>query len=722
MGKWLVLSLLTVAFLFNGEIAQAKRPRVGLVLGGGGARGFAHVGVLKVLEENNIPIDCIVGTSIGSLVGASYAAGRSPAEMQDRIKQADWNRILYAQAPRESFPYRRKQDDSLSMLDIEIGLSDDGDVKLPHSAISTQQVELFLRSLTYGGTVKNFDQLAIPYRAIATDLVTGEMIVLKEGDLVTAMRASMAVPGIFPSVPSGGRALVDGGLVRNLPVDVARKTCADVVIAVDVGAPPLTEEEITSLFAVADQYTRLMMIQNVGPQAKSLTSKDVLISPKFGNLGSSDFTSGEALFAVGEKAARAVLPQLKAYAVSPEEFSEWSKRRQSKRLSAKPITEVKVASSGWVNPEVVETALEVKKGDVLPQDDFADRLTNLYARGDFSQLDYELVDNEQGQTLLVLPVKKSWGPNYLNFGLSLGTDFVTSYPWNLTAMYRRTWVNSLGAEWKTIGQAGSSSLFRTEFYQPLQLSGYSFVAPYFSFNRKPVAFWSYGDHVGQYDYSKTAIGADIGTGWSKYGELRLGPVYHNYEATREIGPTILPNLKTYDYGVRASLFYDQLDNYYFPKKGQYFDLYGYYSLGGSEDLDDYALYGFQYRNGIQVGTGALQLTLKAQASEGDNDTLADVSWLGGFLNLSSYRYQEMIGDEFGYASIQYYRPLKSLYWGLAAETGRVFDHFEEDLADSWHYSGTAYLAYDSILGPMYLAGSYGDNYNLAFYLMLGKQF
>jgi NTE family protein len=303
------------------------RPRVGLVLGGGGARGIAHVGVIKVLEDNHIPVDCVIGTSVGSLVGAAYASGRTTDDMRNRIETADWARMFYGQAPRQSFPFRRKQDDALSMLGVELGLGDDGELKIPFAAISTQAIEYFLRSLTYGATVQNFDKLPIPYRAVATDFVTGEMVVLKDGDLVTAMRASMAVPGIFPAVPAGGRTLVDGGLVRNLPVDVARQLCADVVIAVDVGAPPLGMNEIKNILSVGDQYTRLMMIQNVRPQVTNLSAKDVLIVPEFGALGSTDFDRGAEIEPVGEAAAKKMLPQLKKYAVSPAEYEAWSKKR-----------------------------------------------------------------------------------------------------------------------------------------------------------------------------------------------------------------------------------------------------------------------------------------------------------------------------------------------------------------------------------------------------------
>lgn len=704
--------------------AETPRPRIGLVLGGGGARGIAHVGVLKVLEANRIPIDCIVGTSMGSLVGAGYAAGRSPQEMRERIAAANWSNMFLARPPRETFPFRRKKEDSLSMLGVEVGLSDEGKILLPSSAISTQEIEYFLRSLTYSVTVKSFDDLTIPYRAIATNLENGEMVVMKEGDLVTAMRASMAVPGVFPSVPSQGRLLADGGLVRNLPVDIARKLCADVVIAVDVGSAPLQRAEIRSIFSVMDQYTRLMMVQNVQPQIQSLTAKDILISPVFNNLGSADFGKSDSLVFTGEQAALKVLPQIQKYSVSESQYQEWLKRRESRKSSSKKITKISVGESAWVNPQTLIDELKVKTGEELPMAAFHHQSTSLYATGDFSQLDYELHEGVNGQELLVLPVTKTWGPNYLNFGLSLGTDFENSYPWNLTAMYRRTWINTLGAEWKTIFQAGNSSMVSTEFHQPLKAGGSGFVAPNFKYYRIPLAIWQDGTEVAEYKYSKLTAGVDVGAG-SRFGEWRIGPAYNVYNASRSIGPSLLPNSRTYDYGFKLNLFYDQLNNYFFPFEGQYFDLYAYYSIGASEDIKNYGIYGFQFRDALGIGTGAFQFTLKGQTSTGDSSVLADISWLGGFLNLSSYRYQEMIGDQIAYGSIQYYHPMGFLsgsYWGTAVEAGRVFNYFDKALADAWHYSGTVYLAYDSFLGPMYLAGAYGDNEVWSFYFMLGKQF
>ncbi|MDG0817155.1 patatin-like phospholipase family protein [Bdellovibrio svalbardensis] len=718
-------ALALFCFLNSGQ-ALAKRPRIGLVLGGGGARGFSHVGVIKVLEENRIPVDCIVGTSIGSLVGASYAAGRTPKEMQEQIEAVDWDDILSSEVPRQANTFRKKQDDSLSLLGLEAGITDKGELKLPLSAISTQKIEFFLRTLTFGGTTPTFDQLSIPYRAIATDLATGDMIVLKDGDLVTAMRASMAVPGVFPSVPVKGHTLVDGGLVRNLPVDIARQTCADVVIAIDVGSPPLKSDELNDIFTVADQYTRLMMIQNVYPQIKSLSADDLLITPQLGLLSSSDFKQNRAFIDAGEAAARAALPQLKRYSVSPAEYKTWQDQHFSKRLKPAPVKNVIVSPSKWVNPEVMKGALDVKPGALLPQQTFHSRLLELYARGDYSQLDYELLYNPEGQTVSLLPVEKSWGPNYLNFGLSLGTDFQGSSPWNIAAMYRRTWVNSLGAEWKTIAQMGSSTLLSTEFYQPLQLSGYAFTSPYLVYTENPLALWKEDSEIAEYRYSKTSTGIDIGSGWTRFGEVRFGPLYSTYRGTRQIGSALLPDVRTFDYGLRLNLLYDQLDHFFFPRSGQYLNIYGYYSLGGEDVISNYNRYGLNFRAAIPTGRGgAFQVTLKGQNANGDRPAFVDVNWLGGFLNLSSYRYQQLIGDQYAYGSLQYYKMfdfLSGSYWGLAMEGGRLFNPVDPSVTDAWHSSVTAYLAYDSILGPLYFGGSYGDNHQSRFYLMLGKQF
>lgn len=705
--------------------SYGERPRIGLVLGGGGARGFAHIGVLKVLEENRIPIDCVVGTSIGSLVGAAYASGRTTEEMAQRIEQANWDDLLSSKLPRKVNSYRKKNDDSLGMIALELGLSDELEVKLPDAAISTQKIEFFLRELTYAGTVNHFDDLPVQYRAIATDLVTGKMVVFKDGDLVTAMRASMAVPGVFPAVNTAEHILVDGGLVRNVPVDVARETCADVVIAIDVGSEPLKRTELNSVFSVADQYTRLMMMQNVKPQLDSLTEDDVLISPQLGNLSSADFKKSIELIKAGEAAALSALPQLQRYSMPAEQFARWSQARVDGRLQSRPINTVEVKDPKQVNPAVVENALKVNIGEKLDLPAFHENLAEVYARGDFSQLDYELHRSGQSDTLTILPIEKSWGPNYLSFGLGFGTDFQGSTPWTISAMYRRTWINSLGAEWKSIVKLGSSQTLQTEFYQPLFLDGLAFIAPHASLKSGPMGLWFDGKQFGNYEYHRFEAGVDIGSTLSKYGEVRFGPVANKYRLNESIGLPVINRGSTQDFGVRASLLYDQLDNYFFPRDGEFLSVGAYASLINDGDINDYFRLGAEFRSAHSLGSGVGLVTLKGQAFTGEAPEYVDIRWLGGFMNLSSYRYQELLTNRYLYGSVQYYQPSSLLarsYWGVGLEGARIFEQANAINDKEWRGSAVAYIAYDSFLGPVYLGVAYGDNRLITGYFMLGKQF
>lgn len=715
--------LVLPCFLLSAQ-AIAERPRIGLVLGGGGARGFAHVGVLKVMEENRIPVDCVIGTSIGALVGGAYASGRSPAEMTERIENANWDELLSFSLPREKETIQQKQDSPFSLL-FEVGISDKGQILAPTAVISTQKISFFLRELTYGGTISNFNDLGIPYRAIATNFETGGMVVEKDGDLVTAMRASMSVPGVFPAVISNGKTLVDGGLVRNLPVDIARETCADVVIAIDVGSPPLKISQITNIVAVADQYTRLMMLQNVRPQIESLKPKDVLITPVFGDLSSMDFTKGKDLIQIGRVAAEGDLAKLQQYSVSPEEYAEWQKKRKEARLEPKLVREVEIQGGKVVNPKVMEKLLDIKIDEPLQAVDFHENLLRVYSRGDHSQINYELDAKNKGDKVKISPIEKSWGPNYLSFGLSFATDFGNSNPWNITAQYRRTWLNDLGADWRTTLQVGSSALVQTEFYQPLSLDGSSFLSAYYHYNRGPLSIWNDGLDVAEYTYTKHSVGLDLGSIKSNNTELRVGPVFNSYRGDRSIGVAEFPNVSNRDYGIRVNAFYDTLDNYFFPRNGSRLNAFGYYAVDVNGDYDSYGIYGFDYRTAMPVGKDALQFKLRAQGAHKHIPYFADVTWLGGFMNLSSYNYQELIADEFIYGSIQYLYSMEFLsgsYLGLGLETGRVFNSLNSTVDDDIRYSGSVFLAYDSLLGPVYLGAAYGDNRKSRFYLMLGKPF
>jgi NTE family protein len=362
--------VLSVALPAQGADAQAgdkpSRPKIGLVLSGGGARGVAHVGVLKVLEELRIPIDYVVGTSMGSIVAGAYSTGLSAQEMQRIIEGVRWDRVLQDQPPRPERSIRSKRVDRYNIYGAELGVRD-GKLLFPAGAIVGQQLEIFLGSLVGGAVdVRSFDDLPIPYRAIATDVETGGMVVLDRGNLAFAMRASMSVPGVFAPLEIDGKLLVDGGLVRNLPVDVARELGAEVIIAVNLGTPLLKREELASVFGVTAQMINILTEQNVQASLTQLGPKDVLILPELGSFSAGDFTHATDTIPIGERAARKVADQLRRYSLDEKEYAELrAKQLALSRGQTLQVDEVRVDTAGLrrVNPEVVKAQIKTKSGD-----------------------------------------------------------------------------------------------------------------------------------------------------------------------------------------------------------------------------------------------------------------------------------------------------------------------------------------------------------------------
>src|SRR3954466_11459699 len=295
-------------------------PRIGLVLSGGGARGLAHVGVLKVLEEMRVPVHCVTGTSMGAIVGGAYAAGTPPAELEALVRKADWDEVFRDSPPRTDISTRRKIDEYKTLFAPEYGVKRSGLV-LPKGVIAGVAIEAFFRGLTQPAIdVTDFDKLPIPFRALAAHIETGEAVVLSHGGLARALRASMSVPGALAPVEIDGRLLVDGGIANNLPIDEARKLCGDVIIAVNISTAPLKREEITSAFSVSGQLINFLGKVNVERQLNSLGARDVLIAPELGDISAGSFNRAGDAMRVGENAARALGQSLSRYSLPPAEY------------------------------------------------------------------------------------------------------------------------------------------------------------------------------------------------------------------------------------------------------------------------------------------------------------------------------------------------------------------------------------------------------------------
>ena len=436
--RWLLVLLLGAAVADVAEAAETGkscgqpkevtgRPRIGLALAGGGGKGWAHVGVLKVLEELHVPIDCIAGTSAGSIIGGVHASGMSPQEIEEVVSKSDWGVMFQDSAPRKDQGFEQKRLDLLGLWSIELGVGKGG-VKLPTGLFAGQEVNALLRRMTTRAVgVKTFDQLQIPFRAVATDLKTGDLIILDHGELASAMRASMAVPGAFTPEVIDGRILVDGGLRQNLPVQTVRAMGADIIIAVDLGTTNVTDAQLANPLAVAQQMVNILLDLNVYASREALKPDDVVIKPQVEKFSSGDFARSSELIPIGVKAARDVQERLLVLSLPPKEYTAFRDAQRARSTTGAKVARVEVDSSKLthVNPAYVEKKFEVdeRKGQ-LDESRVQNEIGGLLGEGDYERIDYAYADEEGGErVLLITPREKSWGPGYLRLGLQLATDF-----------------------------------------------------------------------------------------------------------------------------------------------------------------------------------------------------------------------------------------------------------------------------------------------------------
>ena len=449
--------------------AGTKRPKIGLVLSGGGARGITHIGVLKVLEEAHIPVDYIAATSMGSIVGGLYAMGMSPRDMDHIITTVDWTTLFSDSPPRRELSFREKEINRRFPLPLEVGIRGT-EIRGFQGVLSGANLTLFLHELSIGADgVKELDRLPIPFRCVATDMVTGEPFVFETGPLYVAMRSSMSIPGVFSPSEVDGRILGDGGLVDNLPVDVVRRMGADIVIAVNIGTPLATRDQLSSIIGLTSQMINILTEQNVRKQLASLGPSDVLIAPDLGVLSASEFAKSTDFIRLGEEAARAALPELSALALPAAEFAAY--RAALPRLVAPvappPLEFVRIEGTQHANPAVIEARLAIPLGRPLDVADVNSRVSRLYGSGDFDSITYHVTEEDEKSGIVFDVRERSIGPNYLRFGLTYSTDFQGETAFSLLAGLKRTWVNSLGAQ--ILAELEVGRIFRAsgQFYQPL---------------------------------------------------------------------------------------------------------------------------------------------------------------------------------------------------------------------------------------------------------------
>jgi NTE family protein len=712
---------------------EAARPRVGLVLSGGGARGLAHVGVLRALEEMRIPIDAVAGTSMGAVVGGLYASGMTAAQIDELMHGIDWSMAFRDRPARNTLNFRRKQDDREFLVRFPLGISG-GSFRVPRGLIQGQRLTQTLRLETLSvAAIDDFDELPTPFRAVAADLETGARVVLERGDLTSAMRASMSAPGVFAPVEVDGRLLVDGGIVENLPVDVAKAMGVDVVIAVDVGFLPVGRKELTSALAASNQAITIMMLRETGRQRSLLSTEDVLITPELGSLQSTDFAAAKKTIELGFEATRASAERLASLTLDEGRWEDYLTARGTEQQQA-VVHFVRTDRRSERYDERIQAELGPVIGQPLDPMEMDERLSHFYGSDNFEALDYRLVHEGVLTGIEVSARRKSWGPNFLRFGLELQDDFQGGNSFSAGVRAQVTEVNRYGAEWQTDLQIGANPLFRTEFFQPIGYTTDWFVVPRLLVERQNFDIFEDDRRVATYRVRSGELELDFGREFGSWGELRGGVIGGQGNRDLLVGDSEDPDLPPRDRFDRGELMarfsVDLLDDAYFPRDGELVTLQWNgprESLGADANADRVSL---DWTHARSRGRHTLIVSAAGGAHvSGPTDQVQDFYTLGGLFDLSGLSPDEISGPHFGIARAIYYRRIGNLqeglfdvptYLGFSLELGNVWERRADASVDSALFNGSAFLGFDTFLGPVYVAAGFGEGGDRSFYLLLGR--
>ena len=709
------------------DAAANSRPRIGLVLGGGGARGAAHIGVLKVLEELRIPVDYIAGTSMGSIVGGLYATGMSPEEIETEVLAMDWDDLFNDYPSREELSFRRKRDDDFYAFKAKPGFNA-GKVELPLAFIRGQKMDLALNRLTLPMVeVTAFDHLPIPFRAVATDIETGKEVVLGSGSLAKSIRASMAVPAAFDPVEIDGRLLVDGGLANNVPVSVARDMGAEVLIVVDVGSGLFSRDQIGNALAVTGQLANFLFTLNTEQQMKLLGPRDVLMRPQLGDIGGGSFDRADEAIGPGEDAARAASDALRRYSVTEAEFARHLERRKQRQPGAPVVDYLRVDNHSRVGDSVIAARISAQPGEALDLDRLEKDIGQLYGLDIFESVRYDVV-REDGQTGLVIgATEKHWGPGFIQAGLASSNDFEGDSTVRFGLLYTRTAINALNGEFRIGGQLGDEGGFFTELHQPLDpLSRYFVAGRVGNFTTNVNTFDAAGDNLARYQLG--LYGVDLGAGreFGTWGEGRIGLRRYTGDAQVRIGEPS-PDIDVDRGELFLRLSADKLDDLYFPTSG-YLGWTEYIvardSLGARLDYDQLLM---TYTHAYTRGRNTVIGSLAGATTFDDNAPIESLFRLGGLFRLSGLQDGQLSGQHFGLGNLVYMHQLQQSgvvrsWAGASLEVGNVWQNSSDASFDNTILAGSLFLGLDTPIGPIYFAYGYADTDDTSLYVYIGPRF
>lgn len=710
---------------------DARAPRVALVLSGGGARGLAHVGVLQALEELRVPVDLVVGSEWGALIGGLYAAGLSPAEIQTALVSTDWIDALEDRTPRQFLNYRAKQDDRDFLVDLPLGIGSRG-VILPPGLLNGSRLRLELARLTMGRLgIERFDELPIPFRAVATDLDHGQAVSLDRGSLARAIEASLSTPVLYPPVPWEGRRLTSGAISDQIPVDVAIALGAQTLIVVDVSDSGADSSPLNFL-GVGERVLDLLGEKRSREARASLREQDVLCVPDVEGVNLADYELAPETVERGRAAALALKDRLAILALEPAAFEERLRLRRERAGPLPVLHGVRVQEDCPLAAESMRARMESREGERLDAEVVGFDLARLYGLRIFQRVDFDLERTEADQAdLLVRTEPSPTAPLHWRLGLAGELTAGDDVNFVVGGSVRYSPSDDWGSEWRAQAEVGNRFRFAVEHRHALDPRGEWYLVPRGSWEKRPVQVDEGASGVAQFSVEQVELGLDLVRELGDAWEARAGLVYRAGESRLEIGNPALGGSDSFQGGgVALGLACDTLDDIDFPRRGSLLRAEWFLPVDEFEKGQDETVR-VRLDHALEVGDDALVLGGEVSTVVGENGSVQSFFPLGGFLRLSGLRADEINGPTAVLARSVYLRPLSSRglerkafswYAGLSLELGNVFDDFDAVKGDELLASGSIFLAVDTIFGPGYVGYGLTEGGESSVFFVIGRQF
>jgi NTE family protein len=715
---------LVLFFSFIPISYAAERAKIGLVLEGGGALGFAHIGVLQWFEANRIPIDAIAGTSMGGLVGGLYSAGETPTEIQTMVGGLDWDEILRAQPPFTEIGFRRKEDRIAFPNLLEFGWRKG--LALPSGLNSGQAVDSILdRTLLPYFDMKSFDDLPIPFRCVATDLVSGKEKDFDRGSLAAALRATISIPALFIPEDRQGAVYTDGGSVNNLPVDVAKKMNVDIVIAVYLDGGPPAGDFQRSLVGIAARTASIMVAAN---EMHSIQLADILLTADVKEFSIGDFTRSAEIIPRGYEAAQRKQALLGRFSVAEDEWQSYLAVRRSRRRTTTPVPEyVAVTGATPLEANSIERSLATQIGKPIDTAALENKLTNLNAQGAFDSLRYGVVEEAGKPGLGIFAAQKTNGPPFVNFGLIIDGSDTNDVRFGVAARLTLLNVGGFRSEWRTGVAVGDHYEIGSEYYHPFSGSSNWFLAPHAYAGKRRFDLYDNRNRTAEYSIHRAGIGLDLGYVIGEKAEIRIGEELARHEVDLKLGSPPTPNYARTWGDSSARWQYFGQDATVIPSKGlnsqARIDWFSAGPFGGS-------YHSAETKSSLFVpvsANGSVWVTGGAGSAFGAKNLGLESFTLGGPFRLGAYGIHELIGNQYmlfqgGYSQrIATFNPLfGGAVYGLGwFETGKMYG---DAAGGGWPMDGSIAIVTKTALGPIFAGASMAATDRVKWWFGLGHVF